>query len=364
VKSLPKPVENLRLAPNRTLGGLRRWLLVVVSLALASQGGFAQGTIEFAELGNLRLANGQVIEDCKIAYRTMGELNPRKTNVILFPTWFGATSEGLEPYVGPGKLIDTTKYFVITVNALGNGLSSSPSNSQSQHGALFPKFSVQDMVHSQHRLLTEVLGIAHLKAVVGISMGGMQAFQWIISHPTFMDKAVPMVGSPRLGSYDLLLWRAQLNAIERAHQAYKDPRLARSAAMSAVAELHELALATPQDFNRKNPRRGVEGHLRKKSADLVLEHDPHNWASQLRAMIDHDVSMPFRGSMQRAALTVKAKLFVVVAEQDHMVTPGPALEFAEEIQAQTLVLQSDCGHLAIGCEVDKVTAAVGKFLAE
>ena len=78
----------------------------------------------------------------------------------------------------------------------------------------FPVFTIRDMVNSQYRLLTENLGINHIRAVMGISMGGMQTFQWIISYHEFMDRAVSIVGSPRLTAYDLLLWRSELSAIE------------------------------------------------------------------------------------------------------------------------------------------------------
>jgi homoserine O-acetyltransferase len=76
----------------------------------------------------------------------------------------------------------------------------------------FPKFTLRDSVNSQYHLLTSVLKINHVKAVVGVSMGGMQTFQWLV-YPDFMDLGVPVVGSPRLAAYDLLLWQAQIDAI-------------------------------------------------------------------------------------------------------------------------------------------------------
>src|SRR6202790_1767030 len=78
----------------------------------------------------------------------------------------------------------------------------------------FPEFSIRDMVESEHRLATEVLHLSHLHAVIGISMGGMQAFAWAAMYPDFMDVAIPMAGSPQSTSYDKLLWTSQIDAIE------------------------------------------------------------------------------------------------------------------------------------------------------
>jgi homoserine acetyltransferase len=127
-----------------------------------------------ARIGDLKLENGNVIRDCLIGYRTFGRLNSDKTNAVLFPTAFGWRSDGLASRIGPGKLIDSGKYFVIAVDSLGDGISSSPSNSQTQPDLAFPQFSIRDMVSAEQKLVVETLGLRHLSAVIGFSMGGMQ----------------------------------------------------------------------------------------------------------------------------------------------------------------------------------------------
>ena len=159
--------------------------------------GAQHGAQLIASLGDLTLESGQVIHDCRIGYRTYGRLDAAKSNAILFPTWFGGTTEQLAGNFGSGKTIDTGKYFVIAVDAIGNGVSSSPSNSRTQPRLKFPRFSIRDMVESQHRLVTEVLHLNHLRAVIGISMGGMQTFEWMVGVSGFHGPRRSIVGQLR-----------------------------------------------------------------------------------------------------------------------------------------------------------------------
>ena len=134
--------------------------------------------LKVANLGKCELVSGEVIRDCRLGYRTVGTVAPDSSNVVLFPTWLSGTSERILALLGPEGLIDTSEYLVVVVDAFGNGVSSSPSNSTAQSDSEFPRVAIRDMVRLQRRLLTEHLGVSHLKAVVGVSMGGMQAFEW------------------------------------------------------------------------------------------------------------------------------------------------------------------------------------------
>jgi homoserine O-acetyltransferase len=330
---------------------MKRSICVICGLLLFASVACAQEQ-RFANIGDLKLQNGGVIRNCRVGYRTFGTLNNDKSNVIVFPTWAGGTTEQLKSNFGRGKLIDTTSYFVVAIDALSNGVSSSPSNSRLQPRMRFPMFSLRDTVESQHELLTKVLNLDHVKAVVGISMGGMQTFQWIVSYPDFMDKAVPIVGSPRLAPYDLMLWAAQIEALMR-DRDWKGGNYAVNPARALDFAFGELLLTTPTDYNRRKTREQVFADLEKARKD-TKRFDANDKIRQTQAMMQLDVSSNYG--------VVKAKVLVVVAKFDHVVTPGPAREFARLIGAKIIDLEGDCGHLATSCESPRLNEAVSRFL--
>ena len=217
------------------------------------------------------------------------------------------------------------------------------------------------MVTAEHRLVTEVLGLRSLHAVVGISMGGMQAFEWSVRFPGFARRIVPIVGTPRLSSYDRLLWRTELDAIERADAMHCAPERRRDV-MALVGAIHELALSTPGRVNETVPVAGFGTWLDERRAFYRDGWDPLDWAAQLRAMLSHDVGRD-AGSLEAAAGRVKARLLAIVATADHMVNPDSARTFVRAAGGELLELGGPCGHLANGCEADRVVPAVRAFLA-
>ena len=349
--------------PIRTLPIVKSAIIVIALCIFA--GPLAAQQLKFASLGNFQLESGQTIRSLRIGYRTIGKLNGQKSNIVIFPTWFTGTTKDLVDLVVPGKLVDSSKYYVILVDALGDGVTSSPSNSKAQPRMQFPKFTIRDMVNSQHEVLTRVLGIHHVHAVVGISMGGMQTFQWMVSYPHFMDEAIPIVGSPRVTSYDLLLWTAELHAIENSddwdHGNYASPP---TGAMDTVADIHTMNLTTPAYRVDHTTPVDFGKFLAESQMSTLKSFDANDWVRQLQAIIADDVSKPFGGSMEKAAAVVRARVLVVPSVQDHMVNPIPALNFAKAIHARVFKLTSDCGHLAVGCQMNELAPDVNAFLAQ
>jgi homoserine O-acetyltransferase len=330
-------------------------LLVLLAAPAVVQ---AQGELRLADLGDFRLESGQVIQECRLGYRTFGTLNKERSNAILFPTWFAGTSKDLVAlgFIGPSKLADTSRYFVVAVDALGNGVSSSPSNSKKQPGRTFPEFTVRDMVKAQHQLLTKVLGIGRLHAVIGISMGGMQAFQWTLSYPGIAQKAVSIMGTPRAASSDLFLFDTGLRAIDTL-SAIRDGE---ALGPEGSAALLALAALTPEfylkNLSRSDVTRALDG-----AQDILLKYSLTDWAWQLKAMIGHDI---YRLTSEReAAGAIRTKLLVIVSRNDFLVNPEPSLALAGSLKADTLVLQGDCGHFSVVCEPDRIVSATAAFLS-
>lgn len=325
---------------------MRSRLVGCILLLLAAAAAAEEWPQRFADLGDFRLQSGEVIRNCRIGYRTAGTLNADRSNAILVPTWFLGRSEDLAWFVGPGKSYDTSKYFVIVVDALGNGVSSSPSNSREQPGAKFPQFTIRDMVRSQYELVTRELKLAHLHCVAGSSMGGMQTFQWVVSYPDFMTRAIPIVGTPKQTSYDILLWQNELDLLEAAIDSPEETELA----MQAIAGIHALEMQTPAWVisNVKDAKAHLATYRR-----AVERSDPYDHMSQLRAMLTHDIGF---------VEAIKPDVLVIVALQDEVVHPAPAREFARTFKTAILTLSGDCGHLAAGCELALVNREMWSFL--
>src|SRR5207302_6050649 len=164
-------------------------------------------------MADLKLESGEAIKDFAISYVTHGTLNAKKSNAILMVTALTGNHHRLDFLIGPGKALDTTKYFVVATDAIGNGLTTSPSNSKAQPRMQFPKCGMRDIVESQRHLLGEKLGIDHVVAVVGPSMGGMQALQWGASHPDFMDSLAALVPLARTPAASAVIAEATRNAL-------------------------------------------------------------------------------------------------------------------------------------------------------
>ena len=280
-----------------------------------SQVSSLDGTQQFAEFGDFKLHDGAVIHEFRLGYRTLGRLNATRSNAVLWPTWIGGKSQDFLQFVGPANVVDTNRYFVILVDAIGNGVSSSPSNSKKQPLMKFPQFTIRDMVEAEYRLCTDVLHLSHLHAVIGVSMGAMQAFELVVTYPDFMDIGIPLSGSPQSTSFDKLYWTTQIDAIEL-DPAWNNGNptgpLGRGFALSeeigsmnATSPSYRVTHTSPKDFDAflAQIRKNAKGDAGTASDQI----------RQRQAIIALDIPGEFGLTLEQAAKKVRAKLLIVVA---------------------------------------------------
>ncbi|MFQ6614547.1 MAG: alpha/beta fold hydrolase, partial [Fidelibacterota bacterium] len=244
------------------------------------------------------------------------------------------------------------------MDALGNGVSSSPSNSTAQPDDTFPIFTVRDMVNTQRQALKQTLRITHVYAILGGSMGGMQTFQWLVSYPEFMERAVAYVGAPWSSSYGRLVWKAEAEVIENGLACGQAPEeIARHVSLIQILNAY-----TPDYRNRSTPASEADQFAQEYLSRFLKNFRVYDWYRQIQAMQKHDVTAAFSGSKSAAVAAVQAPTLIIASRQDHLVPPGPAEEWAALSGADLVVLDNDCGHLAPGCEMKRFVRLVHDFL--
>ncbi len=347
--------------------------LGLVAAAHAQQAAGAPAETYFE--GDLPLESGQVIKNFSISYATHGTLNAAKSNAILMVTAIGGNHHRLDYLIGPGKALDTDKYFIITTDAIGNGLTTSPSNSVAQPGMSFPRFVIRDMVESEYRLVTGKFGITHLFAVVGASMGGMQTLQWGVSHPTMMDALVPIVPLGRTPAWtkavlDLTRQEIMSDPAWDNGNYKKEPETG----MRLWAGTMALITRTPELLKNTNPNSDdVKPWLHKTEDDAWKSFDARNWIYQTWAYDAHDLGTTpgFNGDYYQALRSIRARTLILAGVGD-LLNPEPeALEAARYIQGaqfETIEPRWPSGHFsAAGVtqpEVDFQNREIGAFLTK
>jgi len=150
------------------------------------------------DLGDVYLQSGGILPSGKLAYKTYGQLNEEKTNVVIIPTYYTGSHKSNEPYFGSGRAIDPENYFIIVPDMFGNSVSSSPSNTPPPFdGPRFPNITIYDNVVCQHRLVVEKFKVKRIALVCGWSMGGLQSYMWAALYPDLVERIVPFCASAK-----------------------------------------------------------------------------------------------------------------------------------------------------------------------
>ena len=312
---------------------------------------------ETFDLGNLRLQSGATLRGAKLAYKTYGRLNRAGNNAIVFPTFFGGQHYQNEAVIGPDHALDPGRYFIIVPNMMGNGLSSSPSNTPMPYDrARFPHVSLYDNVAGQHRLVTEMFGIERIALAVGWSMGAQQAFQWGSLYPGMVERIAPICGSARTSRHNFVFLegvKAALTADDAwANGWYEKPPYKGLRAMGRVY----AGWAVSQAFYREEVYLGLgysslEDYLvafwegRRLGAD----------ANDLLAMIwtwqhaDISANEEFNGDLPQALGAITARAIVMPGRTDLYFPPEDnEAEVGMMPNAELRPIESIWGHLAGG----------------
>ena len=352
--------------------------MALVLLAAAPARAADEPGLQRFAIGDLPLESGEVIHDFSIAYMTEGTLNADKSNAVLMVTAIGGNHHRIDFMVGPGKGLDTDKLFVIKTDAIGNGITTSPSTSTVQHGTAFPHFTIRDMVESENRLLQH-LGVSHLVAVAGASMGGMQTLQWGVSHPDMMDSLVALTPMARTSAWSIAINQATRNALmlDPAWDGGRYTSQPEHGWRLRADILQVIATRTPAAMREQfaQPADVLPWMTAQEEAVLKSGFDANDWIAQTWAYDRHNVgdtavgaAHPFGGDPLQALATVKARTLVMSGELDLYNPVEEGIEAAAAIPGGLHVtIPSVQGHVAAAAgfkteDVAFINASVRQFL--
>ena len=303
------------------------------------------------ELGSFRLQSGAVLREAKLVYRTIGALAGDRSNVVLYPTSYGAWHTDIDWLVRPDGILDPTRYFVVIPNMLGNGLSTSPS-----HLPDTADFSVThyDNVAAQERLLREVFGVETLALAYGWSMGAQQAYHWAVLHPERVRRLAALCGTARTSQHNIVFLRS-LEAALQADPAWDGTRFVGTPdrGFRAFSRIY-ASWAASQAFYRERlyERLGypdLDDYLLRAWEASYRRRHPSDLLAMLRTWIVNDVSANPRygGDLVKALGSIRARTLVMPSATDLYFTPEDCAADAASIPgARLLVIPSIWGHRA------------------
>jgi homoserine O-acetyltransferase/O-succinyltransferase len=328
---------------------------------------------------DFRLESGQVLPHLTLAYETYGRLAADGRNAILVTHGFTSSHHAAGRYaatdptpgwwdglIGPGKTIDTDRYFVVSSNMLGSSYGSTAPASIDprtgrRYGPEFPDITVRDIVAAQ-RLLLAGLGVKRLVAVAGPSYGGFQAFQWAVTYPDFMQGIVAVVTAPKSASgpaaVDALVKR--FAADPNWNSGWHYDRGGIPATMTALRletlkrygqnEILAVSIADPQQRAAR---------MREMAVKWAGEFDPNSMVALRKASVRFDAESDFS--------KMQAKVLYVLSRTDQLFPPSIAPVVMDRlaragVEAQYVEINTEFGHQASGTDWAKWAAALKAFL--
>lgn len=330
-------------------------------------------------LGSLTLENGQVLSDVTIAYDTYGRLAPDGRNAILITHGYTSNHHAAGRYgpadskvgwwdrlIGPGKAIDTARFFVVSSNVLGScygttGPGSLNPATGKPYGPEFPDLTMRDIVVAQREFLVR-LGVTHLVAVAGPSLGGRQAFQWAVTYPDFMDGIVAVSSSPKgLGKDDAvhhLMQRLSTDPNWNDGWYYERGGITPTLTTIRMETLKRYGIEAVIGTDHLSPGQR-EARIRRQAEAWAREFDAHSLVVLRKASVRFDAQRDFN--------VIRAKVLYVISRTDQLFPPSMGARVmgrlqAAGVEATYVELDSNFGHLASGREADQWAPALQAFL--
>lgn len=312
---------------------------------------------ETFELGDVVLQSGATLRKGKLAFKTFGQLNGAKDNVIVFPTFYGGQHYQNELIIKEGEALDPSRYFIIVPNMLGNGLSSSPSNTPAPYNkARFPGVTLYDNVMCQYRLLTERFGIEKIALVTGFSMGAQQTFHWGALFPDMVERIAPICGSAKTSHHNFVFLegvRVAITTDDAWMEGWYDKQPTKG--LRAMGRVY-AGWAVSQAFYREEVYLDIgysslEDYLVEFWEGRRVEGDANDFLAMLWSWQNGDISANslYNGDFHQALGAIKAKAIVMPCRTDLYFPPEDnALEVSHMPNAELRPIESIWGHLAGG----------------
>lgn len=321
-------------------------------------------------IDGFRTQNGDAL-NVRLAYRTLGALNARGDNAVVVTTSYAAQDDEAELLIGGRNGIDLDSHFVVLINMVSNGLSSSPSNTEPPFdGPRFPRFTVHDNVTCQRKLV-DALGITRVRLVSGFSMGGLQTFEWGVQHADVVDAILPICGAARVSPHNWLFLDSAKAALQLdPTYAHGDYQALPEAGLRAFARVY-AGWALSQAFFRDalyttlglDSVEGVVGFV----YEYFARRDVNDLLGMLWTWQHADVSKNsrFEGDFAAALGAISARAIVMPGSTDlYFTVPDSEIEVSLMPNAELRPIESLFGHLAGGGQVPEGKAMIDQAIAE
>jgi homoserine O-acetyltransferase len=314
-------------------------------------------------LGDLTLDSGAVLPGATLSWKTHGTLSPARDNVVLYPTSYSARHPDLEWLIGPEGVLDPGRWFIVIPDMFGNGLSSSPSNTEGYPALV----TAADNVHAQRRLLAERFGIDRLHAAYGWSMGAQQSYHWAALYPDLVGRVVVNCGSARTAVHNQVFLLALMAILEAAPEY--DGRGGFTgvpvAAFRAFGRVY-ATMALSHAFYREGRHLSALGHpdletyLTRDWQDRYLQRNAADLLAQLRTWHAGDISANalYGGDLHLALASITANVLLMPGETDqYFRVADNAAELTHLRHAALRPIPSIWGHRAGNPAANPVDAA-------